>query len=343
MSRQMILPASPWLYLAVVHFAVMALVSNAAAHEIRPAYLQIDQKGASRYAVSWRTPMLSGMRLPIALRFPDSVRNVIAPAERDLPDSIVETRVIETTDGDLAGKRLEFVGLQATITDVLVRVHLLDGSVSTTMVHPSQPWVEIAARPARLDVAKTFIVHGIEHILGGYDHLLFVLALVLIVRDRKRLIATITAFTVAHSITLALATLGVIHVAGPPVEAMIAMSILLLATEIVRTQRCGESHTARWPWLVAFAFGLLHGLGFAGALTQIGLPAGDIPLALLTFNIGVELGQLLFVGVILTLFALARRIRAFETSASRMRLVASYAIGGLAAFWMAERIAQFGM
>lgn len=322
--------------------AIFALAAVAAAHEIRPAYLQIDQSGPGRYNVLWRTPLLSGMRLPVVLQFPDGVSNLTEPAEREFPDSLVERRVIETNDAGLAGKRIGFVGLQATITDVMVRVQMLDGTFSTSLVRPSHPWVEIAAAPGRVEVAKTFVTHGIEHILMGYDHLLFVFALILIVRDRKRLIATITAFTVAHSITLALATLDVVHVPGPPVEAMIAMSILLLASEIARGQRGEAGLTARWPWLVAFAFGLLHGLGFAGALNEIGLPAGDIPLALLAFNGGVEIGQLLFVAVVLAIFALIRRLRILEIADSRMRLLASYAIGGLAAFWMVERIAQFG-
>jgi hydrogenase/urease accessory protein HupE len=285
--------------------------------------------------------MLSGMRLPVALRFPDSVRNVIAPAERDLPDSIVETRVIETTDGSIAGKRVEFVGLQATITDVLVRVHLLDGSVSTTMIHPSQPWVEVAARPDRLDVAKTFVMHGIEHILFGYDHLLFVLALMFIARSWRALLLTVTAFTAAHSITLTLATLGFVHVPGPPVEAAIAFSILLFACEIIRIQNGQTSLTAQRPWLVAFAFGLLHGLGFAGALSELALPARDIPLALLFFNVGVEIGQLMFIAAVIGVIGALRLARYPAFVGRHAFAAATYAIGMMAAFWFIERLAAF--
>ena len=280
------------------------------------------------------------MRLPVVLKFPDAVRNVTEPTQRELADSLIERRIVETIDG-LAGQRIEFIGLQTTITDVLVRTETSNG-VTTTLVRPTTPYVVIAAEESWLSVTRVYVVHGIEHILGGYDHLLFVLALVLIVKNRRRLVATITAFTAAHSITLALATLGFVNVPGPPVEAMIAMSILLLATEIVRAQRGAESLTARWPWMVAFAFGLLHGLGFAGALTAIGLPQGDVPLALLMFNVGVEIGQLMFVAVILMIFAMAGRIPSFGAASERMRLAASYGIGGLAAFWMIERIAQFG-
>jgi len=320
---------------------ILALVATATAHEIRPAYLQIDQSGPSRYSVIWRTPLMSGMRLPVVLQFPEGIRNVTEPAERELPDSLVERRVIEMANGSLAGKRIEFVGLQGTITDVLVRVHLLDGSLSTTLVRPSHPWIEVAARLGRLEVAKTFMVQGVEHILFGYDHLLFVLALILIARDWRALLLTVTAFTVAHSITLTLATLGFVNVPGPPVEAAIAFSILLLACEIIRIHNGQSSLTARRPWMVAFAFGLLHGLGFAGALANLALPAGDIPLALLFFNVGVEIGQLLFIAAVIAAVGVARRLP-YPTLAGRTAfLTATYAIGAMASFWFVERVTAF--
>ncbi|WP_436117480.1 HupE/UreJ family protein [Phyllobacterium sp. LjRoot231] len=318
-----------------------ALMASAAAHEIRPAYLQIDQTGPNRYNVIWRTPLLSGMRLPVALRFSDAVKNVTEPAERELPDSIVERRVIETTDGNLAGERLDFVGLQATITDVLVRVKLLNEPVSTNLVHPSQPWVDIASQPGRLEVAKTFVVHGIEHILLGYDHLLFVLALILIARSWRALLLTVTAFTLAHSITLTIATLGFVHIPGPPVEAAIAFSILLLACEIVRIHNGQTSLTAQRPWLVAFAFGLLHGLGFAGALANLALPAGDIPLALLFFNVGVEIGQLMFIAAVIAAIGFTRMLKYPPMVGRTAFLAGAYAIGTMASFWFVERVAAF--
>jgi hydrogenase/urease accessory protein HupE len=281
------------------------------------------------------------MRLPVVLRLPDGVREVRDPIVQELTDSLVERRAIAADHGGLVGRRIDFVGLQATITDVLVRVALLDGTRATTLVRPSQPWIEIAAAPGQLAVVRTYLVHGIEHILFGFDHLLFVLALVLIVPTRRMLLATITAFTLAHSITLALATLGVVHVPGPPVEAVIALSIVLLASEIVQQQRGVIGLTARWPWVVAFVFGLLHGFGFAGALTEIGLPAGDVPLALFAFNVGVECGQLAFVAGVLGVTAAARQI-AFGARVERRALrTAPYAIGTLAAFWFFERLNGF--
>jgi hydrogenase/urease accessory protein HupE len=324
-----------WLLATAVVVAMFALMRAAAAHEIRPAYLQIDQSGTSRYSVLWRTPLLSGMRLPVVLQFPDGVRNITEPTERELPDSLVERRIIETAETGLAGGRIEFVGLQGTITDVLVRVQMLDGSVSTTLVRPSNPWIEIAAAHGSLEIAKTFVVHGIEHILFGFDHLLFVASLMLIVRSWRMLVKTITAFTVAHSITLTLAALGWVTLPSAPVEAMIAFSILLVATEFLKMERGQSSLTTAWPWAVAFAFGLLHGFGFAGALTDLGLPEGDLPLALLSFNIGVETGQLMFIAVIL---GAVHSIRRIYTIPRRAILASAYAIGTVAAFWTVERM-----
>lgn len=323
-----------------IFFATFAFLSGASAHESRPAYMEVTEIAPHRYQIVWRTPLLSGMRLPVALRFPEKTRNVSEPTLRELPDSLVERRLIELDSG-LSGARIEIVGLQATITDALVRVQLLDGSYSTTLVRPSKPWIEIATSRSSLAVAGAYLVHGVEHILFGYDHLLFVLALILIVRSGRVLLVTVTAFTVAHSITLSLATLGVVHLPGPPVEATIALSILLLACEIIRSDRGQPSLTAQWPWLVAFSFGLLHGFGFAGALTEIGLPQGDIPLALFAFNVGVETGQLIFIAAVLGALRLAKWIKLPVLVQRHARQVATYAIGIMAAFWFIERLAGF--
>jgi hydrogenase/urease accessory protein HupE len=325
-----------------IFFVTLALLSGASAHESRPAYMEVTEIAPHRYQIVWRTPLLSGMRLPVALRFPEKTRNVTEPTLRELPDSLIERRSIELESG-LSGTRIEIVGLQATITDALVRVQLLDGSYSTTLVRPSKPWIEIATSRSSLEVASAYLMHGIEHILFGYDHLLFVLALILIVRRGRVLLITVTAFTIAHSITLSLATLGLVHVPGPPVEATIALSILLLACEIMRSDRGQPSLTAQWPWLVAFSFGLLHGFGFAGALTEIGLPQGDIPLALFAFNVGVEAGQLIFIAAVLAALRLAKWITFPFFVERHARLAATYAIGIMAAYWFIERLAGFGV
>ncbi|MFO1393952.1 MAG: HupE/UreJ family protein [Steroidobacteraceae bacterium] len=313
----------------------------AQAHDARPAYLEIRQTSATRYDILWRVPVMAGMPLPVLLELPKGTKNVTEPAVHELSDSRVERRVIEAPGG-LAGQRIGFPGLQGTIADVLVRIETTDGGMSTTLVRGSQPWMVVAAPTGgAFEVFTAFVGHGVEHILFGYDHLLFVLALMLIVRNTRALILTVTAFTLAHSITLALATLGIVHVPRPPVEAAIAFSIVLVAAEILR-QRAGEpSLTATRPWLIAFCFGLLHGFGFASALSEIGLPQGDIPLALLAFNVGVELGQLAFIGVVLSVAAVVRRVLAARALPGHLVRLAPYAIGSLAAFWFVERVAAF--
>ncbi|KQZ86335.1 HupE/UreJ family protein [Pseudomonas sp. Root562] len=325
-----------WLLLLLWFMGLTAI-----AHESRPAYLELNETAIGRYDVLWRTPVLSGMRLPIALRFAEGMRTVVEPVESQLNDSLIERRIIDTGQSGLVGQRIEFIGLQASITDVLVRVSRLDGSQTTTLVHPARPWIEIAASPGAFSVAGAFLVHGIQHILGGFDHLLFVFGLLLLVGNGWMLVKTITAFTLAHSITLALAALDAVRLPGPPVEATIALSILLLAVEIARKNRGDVSFTLQWPWVVAFCFGLLHGFGFAGALTQIGLPQRDLPLALFTFNVGVEIGQLMFVAAVLCLRALLLRCRLPQPGLRYARPMAAYGLGTLAAFWFFERVSSF--
>ena len=327
---------------AVTALVLLLLAAGAAlAHEIRPAYLELRETAPGRFDVLWRTPTFAGTRLPITVKFPGDARDLRPPEVTNLADSVVERRWIEAPAGTLDGKRIEFPGLQLTITDVLVRVERLDGSRTMETVHPSQPWLDVATSSGSLTVAITFLSHGIEHILSGFDHLLFVLGLILIVRTTRMLLLTVTGFTVAHSITLSLATLGVLHVPAPPVEACIALSILLLASEILRRQRGEQSLTASWPWAVAFSFGLLHGLGFASALIEIGIPQGEIPLALFTFNVGVEVGQLAFIGAVLGVMHLVKQFGMSDIAAFRLRTATAYGVGAVAAFWFIERLASF--
>ncbi|CAH1671252.1 HupE/UreJ family protein [Chelatococcus sp.] len=320
--------------LALVVVAFLNLIAPALAHEVRPAYLQIDQTDTNRYTVLWKTPLLSGMPLPVILKLPDSVTHVMEPQERPLPGFILQKRLISAPDS-LAGLRLEFIGLQATITDVLIRITWLDGRQVSTIIRPSQPWYIVPAEQTSWSVAWEYLKLGIRHILYGLDHLLFVASLMLIVRDWRVLVKTITAFTVAHSITLALATFGLVTLPGPPVEAMVALSILLVAAEAVRMERGEKSLTITWPWVVAFGFGLLHGFGFAGAMIELGLPQRDIPLALLFFNVGVEIGQLAFIAAILAVVYAARLIFTFGRP---MRVAAAYGVGAVAAFWTVDRL-----
>jgi hydrogenase/urease accessory protein HupE len=248
------------------------------------------------------------------------------------------TPVIEAGARGLAGKSIEFAGLQATITDVLAHVQTRDGLDTTTLVRPSQARLVAATPRMWLEIASDYILHGIQHISFGVDHLLFVLGLVLIVSDRWMLLKTVTAFTVAHSITLAIATLGYAEAPVVPLNAAIALSILFLGPEIVRCWRGETSLTIRHPWVVAFLFGLIHGFGFAGALTSAGLPHKDLPLALLSFNVGVEIGQVSFVLLILLL---ERSFRQLEIRWSRwVQALPGYTVGSLGAFWTIQRAAM---
>ena len=322
--------------LALLVAALVLGPRPAFAHESRPAYLELKETAPGRFSVLWRTPVLAGMRLPIVLHIPDDVRDVTPPTVEELADSLVERREIDAGPDGLAGRRIEFVGLQLLITDVLVRVQLHDGRSWTTIARGSQPWVEIAAEQTWLGVAGSYVALGVRHILYGADHLLFVLGLLLIVSDRWMLLKTVTAFTLAHSITLAIATLGWAQPPELPLDAAIALSILCLGPEIVRVWRGETSFTIRHPWVVAFAFGLLHGFGFAGALTSAGLPRADLPLALLSFNAGVEIGQLGFVALIL---ALERSFRRLDVRWPRwVQLLPGYAVGSLGAFWTVQRV-----
>jgi len=328
---------------AIFLFAGALAVPTTRAHDARPAYLEIKETSPNQFSVLWRTPVLAGMRLPVVLTMPDDVKDLKEPVQQELADSILERRWIDAGATGLAGKRIGFRGLQVTITDVLVRVEMLDGRAWTTIAHPSQPWFELAGAPSKLHVAGAYLRLGVEHIWTGVDHLLFILALMILVKGTRRLIATVTAFTVAHSITLAGATLGFVRVPQQPVEACIALSIVFVASEIVHARQGWQGLTERWPWIVAFTFGLLHGFGFAGALNAVGLPQTAIPVALLFFNIGVEIGQLLFIGAILSVMSLGRwlvRRAAIPQPAWAWR-IAPYSIGGIAAFWMVQRIAAF--
>ena len=326
---------------ALVVLCAVVSTPQAAAHEVRPAYLELRETSAQTYDVRWKVPAQGDdMRLALDIALPPGTVE-LAPRRSMFSDhAFTQEWQVRAPDG-LVGKSLRVVGLDATMTDALVRIERLDGTTQVTLLTPASPQLVVEARPGKLRVAATYIRLGVEHILNGYDHLLFVLALILIVKDRRRLIYTITAFTLAHSITLALATLGVVHLPGRPVEATIALSIMLLAIEILRVQRGQSSLTARWPWLVAFSFGLLHGFGFANALAETGLPQGDIPLALFTFNVGVELGQLMFIAVVLGVFAALKRLHWQPVSHARAMMASSYAIGSLAAYWMLDRVANF--
>ena len=315
------------------------LPRGAMAHEVRPAYLEIREVEAGLYDVLWKVPAAGeGLRLGVYVRFPEGARPIGEARGLFAGGAYLERSRMEM-EGGLAGRTVRIDGLTATRIDVLARVDLGGGVVQTTRITPDSPVLEVEPVPTAWRVSWTYLGLGVEHILLGIDHLLFVLALVLLVQGWRRLLGTITAFTVAHSITLALATLGLVHVPGPPVEACIALSIVFVSAEIVHGRQGKPGLTARAPWIVAFTFGLLHGLGFAGALSEVGLPPQAIPLALLFFNVGVELGQVAFIAAVLAVMALGSRLP-IRGPAWSWRLV-PYAIGSVAMGWVIQRTLAF--
>ena len=296
--------------------------------------------GNETYDVLWKVPASGGeRRLALYVRLPPGGSDVTEPRAAFVGAAHIERRRIHQPGG-LEGRTIAIDGLAGSGAEVLARIERADGTAQVIRLMPSRTTFVVEASTGKLEVARTYVLLGIEHILLGVDHLLFVLALLIIVRGGKRILLTVTAaFTVAHSITLVAATLGWLALPGAPVEAAIALSIAFLAREIAMSWRGHAGFTERMPWLVAFVFGLLHGLGFAGALAQIGLPPNAIPVALLCFNVGVEVGQLLFVTVML---GLAWSARAWLARWRPMlRWVSPYAIGAVASFWMIERVVAF--
>lgn len=309
------------------------------AHEVRPAYLELRQTGPETYGVLWKVPGRGeDQRLGLYVELPAGCPNVTAPRASFVNNAFTERWTVNC-GGGLTGATIRIAGLSATMTNVLGRLERLDRTTQVIRLTPDKPSFVVEAAPGALEVTRAYLALGVEHILSGVDHLLFVLALLMITRGTWRLVKTVTAFTMAHSITLGLATLGFVHVPQKPVEAVIALSIVFVAAEIVHLRGGREGVTARAPWIVAFTFGLLHGLGFAGALSEIGLPQGHIPLALLFFNVGVEAGQLLFIAAVLALVALIRRVRVLLPRWAA--LLPPYAIGSIAMFWVIQRIAEF--
>jgi hydrogenase/urease accessory protein HupE len=317
------------------------------AHEVRPAYLEIRETAPGAFDVLWKVPARGEYRLSLHVRLPGQCGG--AP----LHGSFVEGAFVEqwqaSCPGGLVGRTIAIDGLSATRTDVLARLERLDGTTQTVRLTPEQTSFVVTAAPTALEVSGTYFVLGVEHILLGVDHLLFVLGLLFLVGSWQQLVGTVTAFTLAHSITLAGATLGWVYAPQAPIEATIALSVMFVAAEILRRARGRRDLAARAPWIVAFVFGLLHGFGFSGALREVGLPQQDIPLALLFFNVGVEVGQLAFIAVVVLVLSVATRLLRRPGHAERgpwhseamIRVPVAYAIGSIAAFWTVQRVVGF--
>lgn len=329
----------------VAFFTLVFLLAVAArAHESRPAYMELRQESADTYALLWKVPARGlDQRLGLDVVLPDDCE-VVEPARASFIRGAYLERSTIRREGGMSGAAIRVAGLPTTLTDVLVRVRRLDGSVQTARLTPAAPSFIVSGVSSRMDVTKAYTAMGVWHIWRGSDHLAFVACLMLIAGTGRRLLVTITGFTLSHSVTLALAALGWVRVPVPPVEAAVALSIVFLASEIARPRR--DTLTWRFPIAVSASFGLLHGFGFASALRDIGLPHAEIPAALLSFNIGVEIGQLAFVGGILgCVFCVSRLLRRTGATArdwpQRIEKPLAYLVGAVAMYWTIERTASF--
>ncbi|MGB7858149.1 MAG: HupE/UreJ family protein [Pseudolabrys sp.] len=318
----------------------MIIGSSAMAHELRPAYLDIRETATNEFAVLWKVPALDDLRLGLYVRLPDACK-AKTETVRTIQDGAYFERWSVACPNGLKGQEIVIDGLRSTVSDALARIEYRDGTKQIARLTPEKLTLLVASGQSWLEVAKAYFLLGVDHILTGFDHLLFVLALILLIHDRWMLVKTVTAFTIAHSITLAGATLGYISLPQKPVEATIALSIAFVASELVKA-RSGERRLSEdYPWIVAFIFGLLHGFGFAGALKEAGLPQTDISLALLTFNLGVEAGQLMFIAAALVVFRAAGMLLTVPIAPAR--IAAAYLIGTTSMVWLVARLSSFGI
>lgn len=322
----------------LVLLAQLCLATGASAHELRPAYLDMQETTENEFSVLWKVPALGDLRLGLYVHLPDSCEPN-AEAIKSIEDNAFFERWTARCRGGLRGKETSIEGLRATVTDALARIQYRDGSVEIARLTPESPAFTVKGAQPTWEVARTYFLLGVDHILSGFDHLLFILALVLLILDRWMLLKTITAFTVAHSLTLTGAALGYFSLPQKPVEATIALSIAFVASELIKMRPDERRLSEAYPWVVAFTFGLLHGFGFAGALKEIGLPHSDVPIALFTFNVGVEAGQLLFVAAVLV--GLKATTALVNVPIVPARLVAAYVIGTAATIWLVARLGSF--
>lgn len=321
-------------WLALILFAVLA--APASADELRPGYLEFTEVWQGQWSLVWKAPVKGGITPDTRPVLPANCQNSGQPT-RELSGAAVISKQQVTCKGAIGGGKIGLSGFSASVTDVVARVVPLDQPVQTLRLTAAEPVAEILREPSRWQVAGSYTVIGIEHIVFGWDHMLFVVALVLLLDGAWiTILKAVTAFTIAHSITLIGSTLGFVGLPQGPVEIVIALSIIFLAVEIAKRKPGVPRLSESAPWVVAFLFGLLHGFGFAGALREIGLPEGEVPVALLTFNLGVELGQLAIVAATLAVLGLLRKFGPWlEPKAIR---VMTFGIGSIASFWFVERI-----
>lgn len=320
-----------YLALLAVLFLYPALTN---AHEVRPALLQLQETSPDQFDVLWRVPARGDRALSLRPQLPETCETIGLPESYDDGIRREEKRKVSCTEG-LAEAQIAIEGLARVQTDVLVSVTYLSGGSETRRATPQNPSVILEGQRSLAQVATTYFALGIEHILLGIDHLLFVTALLFLVTGWRRLLGTVTAFTVAHSITLAGASMGFLSAPSALIEALIALSIVVVAAEVVLANRGQTGVAIRWPWLISFGFGLLHGFGFAGALREIGLPSDAVPAALLFFNLGVEAGQVIFIAGLIAILWITRSV--VPASEMAIKRVAPVLIGVMAGFWAVER------
>ena len=330
---------SAWRSMLMVVVSIIAIIFAlsipAQAHEVRPALLEVTETTPGQFDVLWKQPVTDGKRLRLTPILPDSCIIADERANRFAGNTIIERWTMTCPPSAIDTGRIAIEGLERSLTDVFVRIERLDGEQRSQVLRPDARVWQLAQQDSGLSSIFSYLIIGAEHMLLGFDHLLFVLGLALLVA-RKQIIAVITSFTIAHSITLALTVFDVLSLRAAPVELLIAASIVLLAVENILKRRGHETLASRRPWLIAFVIGLVHGLGFAGALSDIGLPTGEEAQALLLFNIGLELGQIAFVALVLLLFALLAKLSARIYDSAQM--VAIYGIGAMGCFWCFDRL-----
>lgn len=310
---------------------------DAHGHETRPGLLELTEIDERRFSMLWKRPAGGETRIRIAPEVPEGCSFSSRDGAREIPGAIIARGQLDCPGG-LAGKRLRIAGLESTITDVLVRVERADGRIESHILRPSSPEVRMVGGANRRELAIEYLETGIRHIVGGADHLLFVIGLMMIVRGGRPLVQTITSFTVAHSITLAVATMGYASPPGGPLNLLIALSVMFLGPDVYRAARGGTSLTIRAPYVIAFGFGLLHGFGFADGLSTAGLPRSEVPLALLWFNVGVEIAQ---ISCIFVLLSIAKALRRLDWPWDPFKsVIPAYVIGSAGAFWTVQRIAS---
>jgi len=332
--------ARTWSRLAA--FTLLSLLVcpiTAIADEFRPALLEIHEREGGWVDVIWKVPRNEDRILALTPVLPKFLEPLGPGSGRRTPGAWVESSSYRSSGQLLNGSTLRIEGLSVVPTDVVVRIALHDGTEHSAILRSGHDSFTIPEQVTRIELAGSYWRMGTIHILEGFDHLLFLLTLLLIVTGLWPLLKTVTAFTVAHSLTLALATLGIVNIPPAPTEAVISLSIVLLAVEVVRKYAGVMTLSERYPWAVAFTFGLVHGLGFAGALSEIGVPQNDVPLALLMFNVGVETGQVMFVVVVSLLLAGLHTLH--SQTALTIGRAAPYAIGSVAAFWTIQRVGSF--